>query len=242
MKTVLVQPVKNCTDESKLALIVKHLGWKIVSDGVSDVKVWLSDGIHFADGWINNHGLAINKNLVNTAFGIVFEYAVEADPTLANGWIVKKRLGHGVHGETVLSPTSRQRGFCYQKLLTNNFDELWMEEFRIDVYGNRFLNTRKLLEKGKFGFPLSSRRNASFEFNCGLEMFERWETGKLSRFCKLIGMGFGSLDVIRHLDGRLYVIDATTNTAPPTMSWHKNLTLEKYLDVSADYFKTGFGL
>lgn len=239
MRTILVQPQSVCASESKLALICKHRGWNLVHHGDADLKVWLSDDVHLADGWINNHGVAINKNLVNEAFGIVFEYPIEADPESADGWVVRKRLGHGIHGELVQCPCPKQQGFCYQQILTNHPNESWMEEFRMDVYGNYFLNTRKLLEKGRLGFPTASRRNASFDFDCGLQMFEWWEAGGLLRFCKLIGMGFGSLDVIRHLDGRIYVIDATTNTAPPTMSWHKNLTLEKYLEISAQYFEEG---
>lgn len=242
MKTVLVQPQANCASESKLALIVKHLGWNLVYHGdVSqmDLKVWLSDEVQLDRSFINNRCVTITKQLVNDLHRFVFNYDVEIDPEVHDGLCIRKRLDHGTHGIVTRCPQNRQSGFCYQKLLTNSPGESWMEEFRMDIFGTEILNTRKQLEKDGSGFPLASRRNSSFDFNCGLEMFSPIELNQIHRLHRMLGMDFGSFDVIRHGDGFIYVIDATTNTAPPTISWHKNITLDQYLETSAKYFECG---
>lgn len=238
MKTILVQPQANCASESKLALIVKHLGWNLVYHGKSDLKVWLSDEVQPDRSFINHRYCKITKQLVNDAHRLAFGYEVGVDPENYDGLCVRKRLDHGTHGKVILCPQNRQRGFCYQKLLTNSPGDT-MEEFRLDIYGPVILNTLKHLEKDVGGFPPATRQNASFDFNVGLGMFSLEELNRLRRFNRFIGLGFGSLDVIRHLDGLLYVIDATTNTAAPTMSWYRNTTMEHYLDVSAVCFGDG---
>lgn len=239
MKTILVQPQVNCASESKLALICRHRGWRIVHHGEADLNVWLSDEPQYDRSFINRRLLKITKQLVNDVHVPVFGYAVGVDPETHDGHCVRKRLDHGTHGTVIQCPQKRQPGFCYQKLLTNHPEKTWLEEFRMDRYGLEILVTRKLLEKGPDGFPLASRRNASFTFDCGQDKFTEREAICLRFCCTIIGLDFGSLDVIRDLDGRIYIIDATTNTAPPTMSWHKNVTLEHYLDVSAIYFERG---
>lgn len=239
MKTILVQPQRNCTTESKAAQIINHLGWKLVHDGEADLKLWLSDAIQPDHSYKNSRDFPIEKAMVNRMFEMAFKYPVGVNPMLHNGPAIRKRPDHGTHGEVIQCPTARLNGFCYQKLLTNHPEEDWMDEFRVDVYGPKFLNTRKRLRKGRFGFPLSSRENDSFEFDCGMNMFSNAELINLWLFCMGIGLEFGSLDVIRHLDGKIYVIDATTNTGIPTISWHRNADLKKYLDVSAEYFQRG---
>lgn len=252
MKTILVQPQANCASESKLALICKHRGWKIVHDGEADLKVWLSDEPQYDRAFIRPSKLmlidrrlfinrrlhAITKQTVNDVHVPVFGYGVGVDPETHDGPCVRKRLDHGTHGKVIQCPEKRQRGFCYQKLLTNSPGDT-MEEFRLDIYGPEILNTLKYLQKDAVGFPPAKRQNASFDFNVGLGMFSPEEVNCLRRFSMIIGLGFGSLDVIRHRDGLLYVIDATTNTAAPTISWYRNTTMEHYLAVSAAYFERG---
>lgn len=241
MTTILVQPQANCVSESKLALICKRKGWAISHHGESDLKVWLSDEPQYDRSFINRRLHTITKQTVNDVHVPVFGYEVGVDPETHDGPCVRKRLDHGTHGKVIQCPQNRQRGFCYQKLLTNS-DGDTMEEFRLDIYGPEILNTLKHLQKDVGGFPPAKRRNASFDFNVGLGMFSPEEVNCLRRFNTVIGLGFGSLDAIRHTDGRLYVIDATTNTAPSTISWCRNTTMEHYLDVSAAYFERGLML
>lgn len=238
---VLVLPQSDTASESKLALILKTLGCRIVHAGGAELSIWHSDLECEQEKWINHRSIAINKARVSSVFGDIFGYPILVNPETHQGPCVEKQLDHGTHGTVVVCPSQWRPSRCYQRLITNNPTQPWLEEWRLDIFDKDILATLKRLDKGPHGFPLASRRNASFEFNVDIQYeFSPRERTNIFTFCHAIGLQYGSLDALRDLDGRLYIIDATVNTAPPTMSWHKNTTMEKYLAVSAEFFHNAF--
>jgi len=245
--TCLVHPRESLTTDSKLAKILACLDWKAVVDsGTKDdrpIRIWHSDEAHDKSGWINHRRFKIDKARVNDVFEQVFHYPISVDPRAAYyPVVVEKIFGHQTHGKVVKCPCGPRKDRVYQKLITNHPKESWLEEWRIDMFGNSCLVTRKQLDKDAFGFPGPERRAGAFTFDVPIaDAFTDTEILRLALFARKIGMEYGSLDALRDLDGRLYVIDATTQTACPNPLWHGNVTEHMYVKRSAEKFKEAFG-
>ena len=175
----------------------------------------------------------------------MFGYEIDVIPECYVGLAVSKIQGHQRHGSVVRCPVAFPRGDrVYQKLLTNHPEETWMEEWRLDIYGHveNSLLTRKQLQKNSLGFPGPQRKPGWFHFNVPLaEAFTDPELASLEEFREAIRMDYGSLDVIRHEDDKIYVIDATTATTCPNPEWHGNCTEDQYLRRSSEAFEMAFG-
>ena len=244
--TALVLPRESLTTDSKLAKILACLGWKVVVDsGTKDdrpIRIWHSDEVHDKSGWINHRRTAIDKARVNEVFEQVFHYPIGVTPHNHHGLVIEKIPGHQKHGKVVECPRMPKSGYVYQKLITNHPKESWLEEWRIDLFGNSCLITRKQLDKDSNGFPGPERRVGMFTFDVPIEdAFTDPEILRLALFARKIGMEYGSLDALRDLDNRLYIIDATTVTACPNPIWHGNVTEHMYVKRSAEKFKEAFG-
>ncbi len=244
--TALVLPRESLTSDSKLAKILACLGWKAVVDsGTKDdrpIRIWHSDEAHDKSGWINHRRVKIDKARVNDVFEQVFHYPIGVDPRYHSGLAIRKVLGHQQHGHIVPCPRAIENERVYQKLVTNHPKESWLEEWRIDLFGNSCLVTRKQLDKDANGFPGPERRAGAFTFDVPIEdAFTDPEILRLALFARKIGLEYGSLDALRDLDGRLYIIDATTVTACPNPIWHGNVTEHMYVKRSAEKFKEAFG-
>lgn len=243
--TVLVFPREQFTSDSKLAKILNFLGWKITHDRTStpDLAIWHSDEAFecLDNPVVNCREKSIDKARVNEVFEKVFGYPIGVDPWAYNGLAVEKILGHQKHGVVVRCPCAPKRDRVYQKLIVNHPDESWLEEWRIDLYGNSFLLSRKQLDKGPNGFRNPEPRPGAFHFDVKDKIFDDSEMLKIALFTKRIGLDYGSLDALRDLDGRLYIIDATTQTSCPNPMWHGNATEHQYIKRSAAMFEEAFG-
>lgn len=236
---ILIAPIEKYSQRSKLALILKHIGWDIVNEN-PDVHLWISDSRQPNPLFYNWRGCSLDKQVVSDAFRGVFGYEVGVDPEIYVGKAVEKKLDHGTHGQVVKCPRKPMRDRCYQKLLGNRNDG-FTDEYRLDVFRSEMIVTLKHQVLQKSGMPQEMRTPESSEFDLVLsEHFNADEHAKLMDFCVAIGMDYGALDAIRDRDGRLYVIDATTNIGVPEMSWHKNLTLDEYICRQATTFEKNF--
>ena len=249
--TVLVIPRSDFSSESKLAKILECLKWKIIFDRTqsSDLVILHSDEMPYPRSMgvagnpyiVNMKGKAIDKARVNEVFENVFGYPLAVRPESHQGPCVEKVLGHQQHGIVLQCPHASRSDRVYQKIITNHPEEKWLEEWRIDVYDSDLLVTRKQLKKQSSGFPGPERNPGAFHFDFPVsEALFAWEISMVNRFLDVIGMQYGSLDALRDLDGRLYIIDATTNTACPNPMWHGNVTEHQYIKRSAEYFKRAF--
>lgn len=241
MKRILCHPINKVSDDSKLSRIIKHLGWQRVDDFPCNAAFWVTDSIQANRVYHNHREMAIDKVRVGYCFDQVFGYPVAINPEHHKGVAVEKRLDHGTHGRVVFCPKKRDPDMCYQKLVGNMDGRTHLEELRIDWFGKDFLVTVKYQRKQQSGMPQQERENGSSVFDVRKDyVLTGQEEGLLAKFCDLIRIDYGSLDAIRHHDGRLYIIDATTNTGMPHMEWHKNLTEQKYLDRNCEMFEMAF--
>jgi hypothetical protein len=169
----------------------------------------------------------------------VFGYSVTVDPRTYEGLVVEKIEGHNKHGVVRIAPLRRPHPErIYQKLITNCPLSDYMVEFRVDVYGDQWIWSRKEMIKGSKGFPNPGRTGRSTEFDVpSLSEVSPLELLFIYLFLKQIGMEYGSLDVIRDLDDRIYVIDATVNVGIPRSRWLIDCSIEKYIKTSAETFE-----
>ena len=236
---ILLSPITKFSEQSKLALILKRLDWQIV-DCDPDLHLWITDGRQPNPLFYNWREVAMNKQVINDCFKDAFGYDVGVEPELHVGMAVEKKLDHGTHGRVVKCPKRPVPDHAYQKLLGNRTDG-FTDEYRVDVFRSEFVLTLKHQVLQPCGMPQEKRTDGSSEFDVHLaDHFSKGESGQLLDLCASLGLDYGGLDVIRHEDGRLYVIDATINVGVPKMSWHQNLTLDQYLERQATTFERNF--
>ena len=236
---IQLEPMNKFSSASKLAMILHWLEWEASSHN-PDVKLWITDAAFDDSKFYNWRKRDMNKRMLNEAFESVFGYRIGIDPQRHVGPAVEKPLGHGIHGKVVQCPKCPVGDMAYQLLLSNRNDG-WTDEYRLDIFCNEIIVTLKHQKLQRSGIPQERRTDGSSEYDLVLgEHFYPQEQRKIVEFCKHVGMDYGSLDAIRHRDGRLYIIDATCNVGVPEMSWHRNLTMDKYLERQAQAFERNF--
>lgn len=249
LKRVGLYPPEEFGAESRLAEILKYLRWPLVEEREHpELRIWLSDKPCTRDSMVNSIPVERDKWLLGTVFRNVFGYDVNIEPKTYQGWAIKKVRTHGIHGVPIKCPYVEsggrgRSGFVYQKLITNHANDSHVEEWRISLYRRvigKMIVSRKWLLKDDLGFSRCERRPKTFTFDVG-QVFSRYELNSLWDLAGRMGVNIGDLDVIRGLDGKLYVVDATVNTSVPPMKLYKNCTFDYYIARHAEAFKEVFG-
>ncbi len=240
---VHVYPGETFVSESKLAKILGHLGCGTSTAKPANLTVWHSDkpcDLIRKSVVVNRRDFMLDKHLLGLVFKMVFGYPISVQPEDHFGYVVRKIAGHEKHGEVVQCPRNRD-SMVYQRLITNHPDKSWVEEWRVDIYGSELLVTRKEIEKNRFGFPIKERKPFAFQFDVPVtDAFSSPEIELIQKLNRGLVLEYGSLDAIRDLDGRLYIIDATTETSCPNPVWHANCTGSQYIAKSAACFEDAF--
>ena len=165
---------------------------------------------------INAGSLDISKTYISDKFEQVFGYALSINPLKFHGPCLCKSEVNALHdGEIVYCPVeSLKKGYVYQKLVNNEYDEEWVLDYRVPVFN------------GMVPFLFYNFRHMSNRFQRGRleteivetdEVFSGDELEKIKRFCQVIKMDYGELDILRdRYDGRIYIVDANnTPSGPP---------------------------
>lgn len=245
MKRVALYPPEEFSSESRLGQVLKRLRWPIVEDrDQPELKIWLSDK-PCPRRMLNGIPLPRDKWLLGVAHLEAFDYPINVEPENYVGMAVRKLANHGAHGVPVKCPTKATRGYVYQKLITNHPGDSRVEEWRVSIYASGAGNqdaivSRKWLLKDDYGFSRAYRTPGTFTFDIPIP-FDYNELHCLKRLAKSTGIDQGDIDVIRDLDGKLYVVDATVNTSVPDMELYNNCTLDSYIARHAEVFKEVFG-
>ncbi len=166
---------------------------------------------------INAGCLDISKSRVNEAFLEAFGYALGVDPETHVGVAVAKSEVNAQHdGREVQCPTTPVEGVSYQRLVntvTPEGDRVVV--FRVPVVGDQI--------------PVVYRKTRPIEHHLGdadapgvdelatQDVFSQEEIDATIRFCGLLGLDLGELDMLRDNDDkRLYIVDAnSTPWGPP---------------------------
>lgn len=167
---------------------------------------------------INGECTDISKEAVNEAFYEVFGYRLGVDPRSYEGKMVMKSNQNSTHDGTVIAgpiPSHKVREEkTYQKAIDNRVDDRsQVLDYRVPIHGDRiplvYLKYRSI--ESRF-----SNENDYVKIRLPEDVFTSEETDKIFSFSRKMNMDFGELDVLRHSDGRIFIVDAnSTPFGPP---------------------------
>ncbi|TAL36524.1 MAG: hypothetical protein EPN98_04535 [Phenylobacterium sp.] len=156
----------------------------------------------------------ISKSRVAEVFEACFGYPLMLDPEQGVGLAVEKGEANGVHdGRLVWLPTRRRPGRTYQRLIDNVEDGMAVD-LRTPFVGGKpvvvFIKRRPVQDR-------FANHNADVAMAEPREVFSEDEIARLGVFCRVMGLDWGGLDILRDRPtGRLYVVDVNkTDMGPP---------------------------
>lgn len=167
---------------------------------------------------VNHRCTDISKRRVEAVFREVFGYGTFIDPTTHHGPCVKKFDENAWGGVLVEAPLPEADArFVYQPFIDTRRDGLLVEHRTPVVLGTLpmvFLLYKDLPTRG---IKTEKRR---IEFAETDAVFSAEEQRGILRFCHLLGLDFGELDILRaNEDGRLYILDANKTAGGPPVAW-----------------------
>jgi len=166
---------------------------------------------------VNRACVDISKNHVNEVFEEAFGYNLGVNPLTHVGECVEKSDLNAVHdGRIINCPIEHaDAGSSYQRVVDNVGDDGRIVDFRVPIIAGTipfvYLRYRPVARRFHSG-------NEHVELANLYDMLSQQEVADVLRFCRLLGMDYGELDVLRdRVDKRLYVVDAnTTPWGPPS--------------------------
>ncbi len=161
----------------------------------------------------------VSKSHVATVFEQVFGYPLTIDPTTFTGVAVEKSEENGKHdGRLIECPAQPQPGFVYQRYVDTAVGGA-ARDLRTPCVGRNPIIVMIKEKPPSESFSIQNKRVYAVEVG---DVFSPSEVALISRFTDVMGMDWGSLDVLRETaTGRLYIVDANkTDTGPPVvLSW-----------------------
>jgi hypothetical protein len=239
MKKILIAPQKSVASGSLIVAIANHLKLEIVPSGPADAKIWMSDAEQPDRSFINWRLKRLDKRRLGMLHGRYMGHEISVNPEQYEGLAVEKILGHNVHGKVKRCPMSANPNRVYQKLLTNkNGEGGTVEEFRIHRTRNLLTFVRKSIPLNKEGIPTEHHPDGYFDYPVeGKGVMSDAELENVLKLLNALGVDWGEVDLIRHEDGLLYVIDVTINIGIPKTEWMPFCTREKFIRDHAEQFK-----
>jgi hypothetical protein len=158
----------------------------------------------------------VSKTRVAEAFETAFGYPLALDPRTHRGAAVEKSEENGVHdGRIVQCPTEPLPGKVYQRLVDAISADGMMDELRCPTVGGKPV---VIFNKRRTADLRFTNHNAAVRLLDPTDHFSADEFAAIARFCALMGMDWGGLDILRdHGDRRIYIVDANkTDMGPPT--------------------------
>ncbi|MDP4020899.1 MAG: hypothetical protein Q8P58_02570 [Candidatus Adlerbacteria bacterium] len=175
--------------------------------------------IHVINGECND----ISKERVDAVFTEVFGYSSLIDPLTYQGKYVRKSNLNTTHdGMLFERPTTPQPGYIYQKLIESDCQNGICREMRLAIMGDSIalMFYRYRHEKSRFTHIIKAERVDPDR------ALTKKEQHKILLFCKKFGLEYGELDVLRHSDGHLYILDANNTPAGPVPG--VDITIKEY--------------
>ncbi len=163
---------------------------------------------------INRYCTDIRKEKVEVMFRRVFGYGLKINPQTHKGNYIKKSNLNAMHDGVVLTvPKKPQRGYVYQKVVNNQIKDTVLDfraPFIIGTIPFVYLKYRPV--ETRF-----SNTNRYAKITNTKNVFSQNEIEKIRKFCKLMGLDYGELDILRDNDDkRIYIVDVNnTPSGPP---------------------------
>ncbi len=167
----------------------------------------------------------LSKTAVAAAFEQAFGYPLRVDPRTHTGPMVEKGEANGVHdGRIVMGPVQPAPGKVYQRLVENVAPDGLMEDLRTPTLGGEpicvFIKRRPRAVR-------FSNDNSDCLLATPDSVFSARELAAIRRFCALLHLDWGGLDILRDAaDGRLYIVDANRTDMGPPIALPLELKLE----------------
>jgi hypothetical protein len=179
---------------------------------------WRNDAMQVRR-YINAQCTDISKKRVGRVFEEVFGYALDVDPRVTSGPLVRKSDINAAHdGRIITGPISqaeyeRDSESVVYSVQVNNVDGEFIDDLRVLWCDHvaPMLDRKRRPVTSRFGHggtgvfiePVASH-------------FTPEEVELLGRFCRAFGLDYGELDVLRDRDsGRLYVVDVNKTPNRP---------------------------
>jgi len=167
---------------------------------------------------VNMYCPDVSKRQVSAAFEKVFGYSVSIDPRVYQGKCVMKSNWNGLHAGQILDcPTAiPDVEFVYEKLINNETGDGFVEDIRVPIFKNTipfvYIKQRAIDDR------LVDRKHTAK--NVKLSEVSTYlsdqEIQKILQFCKVLGVEYGEIDVLRNRnDGKIYIVDVNPNPAGP---------------------------
>lgn len=157
----------------------------------------------------------ISKNKVDAVHHQVFGYNTFIDPTKHSGIAVRKSDTNALHdGEIIDCPIEKvDPSSVYQLLLDNVFDENYVVDYRVPVIGGQIPLVYKKFKEHRVRFTNEVHHASMHETN---DVFSKDEQARIVQFAKAMHVDFCEFDILRHSDGRIFIIDVNkTPYGPP---------------------------
>lgn len=157
----------------------------------------------------------ISKANVGRVFEQVFGYPLSLDPLTHSGPMVQKSEINGVHdGQIVTGPLAHPvPGCAYQHPVESWIRDGVSEDLRCTFVGERIVQVFRK-EKDK-----AARFQAQYletTLRDPDDCFTQEEQAMIVQFCAVLGLDFGSMDILRDYadGGRLYIVDVNKTCMP----------------------------
>jgi hypothetical protein len=172
----------------------------------------------------------VSKSHVARVMEQAFGYPLAVDPRVFEGEAVEKGEGNGLHdGRLVHCPLIPAPGKTYQRVIKTEGADGWACDLRTACVGGRPI---AVYVKQKPAAARFSIQNTSVVVKTPDEVFSSAEIAQLQRFCEVMQLDWGGLDVLREREsGRLYVVDVNkTDTGPAVvLSWKDRARVTRLL-------------
>lgn len=157
----------------------------------------------------------ISKNKVDAIHLEVFGYNTIIDPTKHLGKAVQKSDINALHdGKIIECPIDKKtEGSIYQILLDNVFDNEFVVDYRVPVIKGEIPFCYKKFKRMNVRFTNEVSNSEMVEADT---VFDEREQNSIVAFAKAMHVDFCELDILRHSDGRIFIIDVNkTPYGPP---------------------------
>jgi len=178
----------------------------------------------------------ISKEKVESCFSKVFGYGSFIDPLLYSGKGVEKTNLNGRHEQAriINCPIHDTKdGFVYQKLFKTSEDDSVFVDLRLSIVNNQI----PIVYKRYKGISNRFHIIETYEQFTAEQLFSKDEIQKILKVCQMMGLEFGEIDCVRHIDDNLlYIIDINNTPHQPP----KGVRTKKYIKHELETVKRHF--
>lgn len=168
------------------------------------------------EGWVNGARGDISKSALEARHHSVFNYGVAVDPLTYKGVMLEKSEANAAHdGSEIKGPiTAVTSGKVYQRIIDNRLPDDRFADFRAVVIGDALPMVYCKVKAAGRRYTNETAEVTLLETEA---VFSSQECDQILALCRLMGVDFAELDVLRDAgDGLVYVVDVNpTPYGPP---------------------------